>query len=107
MSARFMVLVCTLVLLTSATVDARTWLVTPDGTGDAPTIAAAVDSMAEYGDSIALADGVYTGPGNRNISAGYKAFIVESQSGDPTACVVDLEGNPDGRHFGFSFVGDG
>jgi hypothetical protein len=40
------------------TVDARTWYVKQDGTGDAPTIAAAVDSSA-LGDTILVAKGMY------------------------------------------------
>src|SRR5437867_11196812 len=39
-------------------VDARTWHVLPDSTGDAPTIQAAIDS-ARAGDEILLAPGVY------------------------------------------------
>ncbi len=45
------------VLLTS-TASARTWSVNPEGTGDAPTIAAAIDS-ASSGDNIELAGGSY------------------------------------------------
>ncbi|GJM44973.1 MAG: hypothetical protein DHS20C21_18150 [Gemmatimonadota bacterium] len=40
---------------------ARTWLIHPDGTGDAPTIQAAVDSTA-MGDTIYVTAGEYEGP---------------------------------------------
>ena len=43
---------------------ARTWSVLPDGSGEAPTIQAAVDS-ADDGDTISLGDGTFTGDGNR------------------------------------------
>lgn len=39
--------------------DARTWRVTPDGTGDAPTIQAAIDSTGP-GDVVLLAPGTYS-----------------------------------------------
>lgn len=46
-------------LLAAAGSDARTWYVRPDGTGDAPTIQAAIDSAAS-GDSILMASGNYS-----------------------------------------------
>ena len=79
----------------------------PYGTGDAPTIQAAIDSAAASGDIIELADGVYAGPGNRDLSAYEKWFVVRSQSGDPSACIIDLEGDPTEPHRGFTFSGDG
>jgi len=44
----------------------RTINVRPDGSGDYPTIQAAIDDCND-GDIIACANGVYTGPGNRDI----------------------------------------
>ena len=41
---------------------ARTWYITPDGTGDAPTIQAGIDS-ASTGDIVELADGFIALPG--------------------------------------------
>lgn len=46
-------------LLGSTNVEARTWIVRPDGLGDAATIQAAVDSAAA-GDDVLIAAGVYT-----------------------------------------------
>ena len=46
-------------LLVTAPTGARTWHVSPDGTGDAPTIQAAMDS-AVAGDEVLLAAGTYT-----------------------------------------------
>jgi len=46
-------------LLSSPAVNARTWRITPDGSGDAPTIQAGIDS-AEAGDDVVLAAGTYS-----------------------------------------------
>jgi len=57
------VLVLALGMLTSATVSyATSYLIKPDGSGDFPTIQAALDA-AFYNDIIELANGVFTGPG--------------------------------------------
>jgi len=58
--------------------------------GDQPTLSAAVGA-AVAGDEIVLADGVYTGAGNRNISIAARNLDIRSASGDPTACVIDLQ----------------
>ena len=46
-------------LLGAVGAESRTWYVKPDGTGEAPTIQAAVDS-ARAGDVVVLAAGLYT-----------------------------------------------
>ena len=66
----------------------RTWYVTPDGSGDAPTIQAGIDS-AEAGDTILLANGTYTGAGNRNIRYRGKSVSVRSGGGSPDLCTID------------------
>jgi hypothetical protein len=60
---------------------ATTWYVKPDGSGDAPTIQAGVDSAA-VGDTVMLADGVYTGLGNRDIRS-TKMISIYSEIGNP------------------------
>lgn len=80
-----------LLLAFIGTAAAADHLVKPDGTGDFPTIQAAVDAAAA-GDTILLADGVFQGAGNRNIDFKGKAFTVRSQSGNAKACVIDPEG---------------
>jgi len=45
-------------LTAAAPVDARTWHILPDGTGDAPTIQAGIDSAVHY-DIVLLAPGTY------------------------------------------------
>ena len=76
---------------------ARTWFVTPDGTGDAPTIQAAVDS-ARGGDTVLLDNGTFTGTGNRDILIGSKALNIISISGNPELCIIDCQGGPDGNN---------
>ncbi len=72
---------------------ARTWYVKPDGTGHAPTIQAGVDSAAG-GDVVLLADGVFRGPGNRNIDFNGKNITVRSNNDIPGNCIIDCEGAP-------------
>ncbi len=81
--------------LLSLSAHATTHVVNPDGSGDFPTIQAAIDISAE-GDTIKLGDGVFTGPGNRDLSFGIFAGLMCSASGDPDACFMDLEGHPIG-----------
>lgn len=100
----------TLLLLTAlpSLALARDWIVAPDGTGDAPTIAAAIDSFDWYGDEkIILLDGVFTGDGNRDLNTYGKGIALVSQSGDPTACIIDCQGSADDPHRAIDFVEDG
>jgi predicted outer membrane repeat protein len=76
---------------------ATTWLIRPDGMGDAPTIRAAVDSAAG-GDTLLLAPGTFAGEGNRDVDYLGKAIVITSQSG-PEVTVVDCDGA--GRGFIF------
>jgi len=79
---------------------ASKFLVKPDGTGGYPTIQAAIN-VAASGDSILLADGIFTGPGNRDIHSPFgKLTIIYSVSNDPEACVIDCQF----QGSGFSFV---
>jgi hypothetical protein len=80
--------VLTLACLVPSFATARTWYVTPDGGGDAPTIQAAIDSAPAW-DAVVLADGLFCGPDNRDISLHGKAIIVRSTSNDPTLCTID------------------
>jgi hypothetical protein len=82
---------------------AATYLVTPDGTGDFPTIQAAINSSAD-GDIVELADGVFVGPGNRDIEYLGRAITVRSLSGNPEQCVIDCQGSEGEPHRGISFV---
>ena len=62
----------TLALIASSAT-AATYTVEPDGTGDFPTIQAAIDA-AQDGDVVELGDGVYRGAGNRDITLLGKAI---------------------------------
>jgi len=97
----------TLLILSPAATDARIWVVNPEGTGDAPTIAAAVDSAFYMDDIIELADGIYSGVGNRDITNNSKNVMIRSQSGNPEACIIDCQGSAEEPHSGFHFYGDG
>jgi hypothetical protein len=78
-----------------------TYVVNPDGTGDFPTIQAAVDA-AVNGDVIELGSGVFTGDGNRDVDYLGKAITIRSQGG-PGACVIDCQGSAGEPHRGFYF----
>ncbi|MBU2502139.1 right-handed parallel beta-helix repeat-containing protein [bacterium] len=79
------------------------WLVRPDGTGDFATIQQAIDAAAP-GETVVLADGTYTGPGNRDLSFAGKAITLRSQSGDADLCVIDCQGSASSQHYGIYFT---
>lgn len=82
------------------TVGATRYLIRPDGTGDYPTIQAAVEA-ASPGDSILLADGVFAGSGNRDIDLSDRQVVIASASGVPEHCIVDCGGSYEEQHHGF------
>ncbi len=65
-----------------------------------PTIQAAIGA-AQDGDEIVLANGTYTGDGNKNLFFFGKTLTLRSASGDRDVCVIDCEG--DGRFANLSF----
>jgi len=70
--------------------------------GQYPTIQAAINA-AVTGDTVLVADGTYTGPGNRDINFLGKAITVRSQSG-PENCIIDCNAGRWDQHRGFSFT---
>jgi len=74
--------------LLSAPLLAATIVVSPDGSGDAPDLQAAIEAAVD-GDEIVLTDGVFTGPGNRDVAFLGKAVTIRSASGSPALAIVD------------------
>jgi hypothetical protein len=74
--------------------------VAPDG--PKATIQAGIDASVD-GDEVVIADGTYTGDGNRDLDFGGRAITVRSASGDPESCVIDCEGSDSDPHGGFTF----
>ena len=66
------------------------WHVYADGSGDAPTIQAAIDSCADY-DSVLVHPGTYTGEGNREITTRDKYVVIKGTDG-PEVTIIDCEG---------------
>jgi hypothetical protein len=75
-------------LALGAQASAETYVVRPDGTGDFPTIQAAIDAAVD-GDIIELTDGHFSGGGEgQNVNFLGKAITLCSQSGDAAACII-------------------
>ncbi len=66
-----------------------------------PNIQAAIDD-ANDGDTVLVADGTFTGDGNRDIDFKGKAITVKSQNG-PEKCIIDCQGTFREPHRGFYF----
>jgi hypothetical protein len=81
---------------------ARTWYVTPDGTGDALTIQAGIDS-ASAGDTVVVACGTYydcthaTPDGELACAIMKSGITVRGETGETNCAVIDAQG--DGRVF--------
>jgi parallel beta-helix repeat protein len=64
------------------------------------TIQAAIDA-AWNGDVVRVADGTYTGDGNRDLDTRGKRITVQSLSGNASACIIDCQGSAGSPHRGF------
>jgi parallel beta-helix repeat protein/predicted outer membrane repeat protein len=74
-----------------------TLTVDDDGPADYNNIQAAV-TAAMPGDTVSLADGVYTGPANQAIDFGGKAITLKSAHG-PARCILDCQSRDRGIYF--------
>ena len=83
------------VLAAAAPSSSTTIRVKPDGSGDYPTIQAAID-VAVTGDVILLDTGTFTGAGNKDLDTQGKAITIASIAG-AASTVIDCEGS--GRGF--------
>jgi parallel beta-helix repeat protein len=77
------------VLAASTTAHAKTIYVDDDAPADFSNIQAAIDNAYD-GDTIIVADGIYTGDGNRDIDFLGKAITVRSENG-ANNCIIDCE----------------
>jgi subtilisin family serine protease len=67
-----------------------------------PTIQSAIIA-AWNGDTISVADGTYTGFGNRDIEFYGKAITLKSENG-PANCIIDCQGSNQDPHRAFTFT---
>ncbi len=84
-------------MLPPASSRAASIIVHADGSGDYPTIQAAIDAATD-GDEILLTDGTFRGEGNRDLVTGDDVLTIRSQSGNASACVLDAEGASGDEH---------
>jgi len=73
-----------------------------DGSGDYTTIQPAIDAASDN-DEIVVADGTYTGEGNRGLNFRGKAITLKSDNG-PKNCIIDCQGTSSEHHRGFVFL---
>lgn len=95
-------LLCLAMTLWAPSSTAETYVLHPDGSGDFPTIQAALDTAVD-GDVIELTAGDYRGDGNRDIDFLGKAVTIRSQTSDPAVCVIDCQGSAETPHRAFNF----
>jgi predicted outer membrane repeat protein len=91
-----------LCLLIALGASGATYVIYPDGSGDFERIKDGI-SAASDGDTLLLADGVFTGYGNYDLNYYGKAITICSASDDPTACAINCNGSMYSQHRGVYF----
>jgi hypothetical protein len=91
--------------LTASTATADIIYVNADGSGDYPTIQAAIDAATD-GDEVVLRAGIYTGNGNRDIDFKAKAITVRSLHPDDDDCMHQTIIDPEGIGVIVRFIND-
>jgi len=72
---------------------------------DYPNIQQGIDASSN-GDTVLVADGVYSGNGNRDITFGGKQIVLKSVNG-PESAIIDCQGDQWNPRKGFLFVNEG
>jgi predicted outer membrane repeat protein len=90
-----------LIVILASVCAADTITVNLDGSGDYTSIQAAIEAAIDS-DEVVVADGTYTGDGNRDIDFLGKAITVRSENG-PDTCIIDCQGSEEEPHRAFIF----
>jgi len=80
------------------------WYVKADGSGELPTIQAAIDSCT-HGDTVLVADGVYTGDGEAMFDTKSRDILLMSENG-PQTTIFECHGTPENPQRAFT-IDDG
>ena len=101
MREKAILLICCFWVILCIPAAGKTIYVDDYGPADFNNIQAAIND-ANDGDIVLVADGTYTGDGNRDIDFKGKAITVKSLNG-PETCIIDCNGTRDDQHRGFYF----